>query len=290
MKIVKFYGGLGNQMFQYAFLISLRESMKCEVKMDTSLYSSYGLHNGFELPQVFNITAQEANKEEIKKMSIYTDNYKLARFIHYFLPQIKKEFKEKEFGKYYSEVSRFEGDRLYDGYWQHWEYFDAFRDELLKEYTLREELDIKNKELLSKLQITNSCSVHIRRGDYLKSKNYRGLCGKEYYREAIRLVKEKAGTDVDFYFFSNDYNWCTENLSDLVDDEHLHKVDWNKAADSYKDMILMSGCKFNIIANSSFSWWGAYLNLRSDKEIIAPKIWINKTITNPIQMPSWILL
>ena len=277
-------------MFQYAFLIALRRATGDEIKMDTSLYSTYGLHNGFELGRIFKITAGHATIEETKKLSIYTNNYKLARFIHYFLPQIKKEYKEKQFGKYYPEVFENAVDILYDGYWQHWEYFDNYRDVVLKEFTLSETLDPKNQDFLNKLKNTNSCSIHIRRGDYLKSRLYKGICDNHYYREAIKLIKAKAGVDVEFYFFSNDYTWCTDNLSDLIDVRHFHIVDWNKSSDSFKDMILMSGCKFNIIANSSFSWWGAYMNQRLDKEVIAPKIWINKKITNPIQMPNWLLL
>lgn len=290
MKIVKFYGGLGNQMFQYAFLIALRGTTGDEVKMDTSLYSTYGLHNGFELSKIFNISARQASIEEIKKYSIYTSNYKLARFVHYLMPQIKKEFKEKQFGKYYPEVFEHDSDRLYDGYWQHWEYFEKYREVVLKEFTINESLDKKNQELMDVLSNTNSCSIHIRRGDYLKSKLYRGICGKEYYRVAIRRVKEKAGPNVVFYFFSNDYKWCIDNLSDLVDRRHFIKVDWNTSENSYKDLILMSGCKYNIIANSSFSWWAAYMNKHKGKQVFAPKTWINKKIINPIQMPDWILL
>lgn len=291
MKIIKFYGGLGNQMFQYAMLTAIRERWGGEVLMDTSLYSSYGLHNGFELQNVFDITAQEATPEQIKQLSLYTTSYRLSRLYHYALPSRSTEFKERTFGKYYPEVMEIERDMMYEGYWQHWEYFHPYRESVISEFKLKQGLDERNlnlhQALLSK---NNSVSVHVRRGDFLNKRIYKGLCGKDYYLKAIAEAKRIAGNDADFYVFSNDLPWCRENLSDLIAAEHFHAVDWNTGQNSYKDMILMGACRVNIIANSSFSWWGAYLNQRADRQVIAPEKWINKKMPNPIQLPEWILL
>lgn len=289
MKIVKFYGGLGNQMFQYAMLIALKCTHNEHVLMDTSLYGSYGLHNGFELPLIFNITADKATKEEIKKLSWYTTNYKFARLIHYVLPHKQTEYVERTYGKFYHEALSFEDDKAFDGYWQHWEYFDKYRETVLKEFSIRTPLDEINNSLYKTLiQSLQSVSIHIRRGDYLKSKLYKGICEVDYYRQAIISAKKIVGNDAHFYFFSNDFDWCTKHLADLIDSCYFHKVDWNTGTNSYKDMILMSACRINIIANSSFSWWAAYLNQREDKNVIAPKLWINKKMPNPIQMQEWI--
>lgn len=291
MKIIKFYGGLGNQMFQYAMLTAIRKRWGGEVLMDTSLYSSYGLHNGFELQNVFDITAQEATPEQIKQLSLYTTSYHLSRLYHYALPSRSTEFKERTFGKYYPEVMEIERDMMYEGYWQHWEYFHPYRESIISEFRLKQGLDERNlnlhQALLSK---NNSVSVHVRRGDFLNKRIYKGLCGKDYYLKAIAEAKRIAGNDADFYVFSNDLPWCRENLSDLIAAEHFHAVDWNTGLNSYKDMILMGACRVNIIANSSFSWWGAYLNQRTDRQVIAPEKWINKKMPNPIQLPEWILL
>lgn len=291
MKIIKFYGGLGNQMFQYAMLTAIRERWGGEVLMDTSLYSSYGLHNGFELQNVFDITAQEATPEQIKQLSLYTTSYRLSRLYHYALPSRSTEFKERTFGKYYPEVMEIERDMMYEGYWQHWEYFHPYRESVISEFRLKQGLDERNfnlhQALLSK---NNSVSVHVRRGDFLNKRIYKGLCGKDYYLKAIAEAKRIAGNDADFYVFSNDLPWCRENLSDLIAAEHFHAVDWNTGQNSYKDMILMGACRVNIVANSSFSWWGAYLNQRTDRQVIAPEKWINKKMPNPIQLPEWILL
>ena len=288
MKIVEFYGGLGNQLFQYAMLVAQRETTGDEVRMDTSLYATYNLHNGFELEKDFNITACKATKNQIKKLSWYTENYVLYRTLHYLMPERRHEFKERKYGKYYPGVFSRGGDCLFDGYWQHWEYFDRYRDLLLQEFSLQEGLDARNAEMLARMRGTNSCSVHVRRGDFLESRLYRNICEGDYYRRAIRLAKEKAGEDVQFYFFSNDFDWCRENLGDLVEENRLCRIDWNKGADSYKDMVLMSACRTNVIANSSFSWWAAYLNQNEGKTVIAPEIWINKSTDNPVQMPEWI--
>jgi len=290
MKIVRFYGGLGNQMFQYAMLVALRETQHEEALMDTSLYSSYNLHNGFELASVFNIHAGTASKEQIKRLGLYTENYRLARLYHYALPARKTEFKEKIYGKYYPEALTKAGDVCYNGYWQHWQYFDKYRDVLLKEFSLRNELDARNSQLVQELKSSSCVSVHVRRGDYLGIRRYRGLCQADYYRQAIVKAKEIAGQDAHFYFFSDDMTWCKENLSDLIDAQHFHSVDWNRGNESYKDLILMSSCRVNIIANSSFSWWSAYLNCREDKAIIAPGKWINLSVPDRIQMPSWWLI
>lgn len=291
MKIIKFYGGLGNQMFQYAMLTAIRERWGGEVLMDTSLYSSYGLHNGFELQNVFDITAQEATPEQIKQLSLYTTSYRLSRLYHYAFPSRSTEFKERTFGKYYPEVMEIERDMMYEGYWQHWEYFHPYRESVISEFKLKQGLDERNlnlhQALLSK---NNSVSVHVRRGDFLNKRIYKGLCGKDYYLKAIAEAKRIAGNDADFYVFSNDLPWCRENLSDLIAAEHFHAVDRNTGQNSYKDMILMGACRVNIIANSSFSWWGAYLNQRTDRQVIAPEKWINKKMPNPIQLPEWILL
>lgn len=291
MKIIKFYGGLGNQLFQYAMLVAVREHFGEETLMDTSVYASYGLHNGLEVNRIFNTIAQEASKEQIKLVSQFTTNYKLSRIFHYLLPAKKTEFKERTFGKYYPEVIEKSGDCLFDGYWQHHEYFANCREAILKEFTLREPLDKRNQNCFDEYRGSSKyVSVHVRRGDFLNSKLYKGLCGKEYYVAAIKKAIEKVGEDAHFVFFSNDIPWCKENLASLVKEGQCTFVTHNTGADSYKDMILMSACRVNIIANSSFSWWGAYLNQREDKVVIAPEKWINKDMPNPIQMPEWLKL
>jgi len=291
MKIVKFYGGLGNQMFQYAMLLAARERSGEECLMDTSVYATYGLHNGLEVNSIFNTTATEATKEQIGRLSRFTTNYKLYRLMHYLLPAKKTEFKETEFGKYYPTALERQDDCLYDGYWQHHEYFADCRDSILKEFSLREPLDEKNSLAVEEFSESDkTVSIHVRRGDIVNQKPYRGLCGLDYYKGAIEKAKEIVGEGAQFVIFSNDLEWCKEKISSMIGESPVRYVDWNRGEESYKDMVLMSACKVNIIANSSFSWWAAYLNKREDKVVIAPEKWINFKVTSPVQMPEWILI
>ena len=128
-------------------------------------------------------------------------------------------------------------------------------------------------------------SIHVRRDDYLSSKyvsGFGGICTIEYYNKAVERIKEEV-IDPVFYIFSDDINWCRENLKL----EQGVFIDWNTGKESWQDMFLMSQCKHNIIANSSFSWWGAWLNSNSEKIVIAPRIWWNG-LKDDVVPDSWI--
>ena len=134
-----------------------------------------------------------------------------------------------------------------------------------------------------------SVGIHVRRGDYLKEKQYLGICELDYYTKAIDIMKEHFVCP-SFYIFSNDLEWCREKLEVLTGKENTVYVDWNKGNESYQDMRLMSYCKGLIIANSSFSWWGAFLNQEENKFIVAPKRWKNTKYNLEIQLPEWTLI
>lgn len=291
MKIVNISGGLGNQMFQYAFLMALRTETADEVLMDTSKYATYKLHNGFELERVFNISSRSATKEELKKVTRYTTNYMLSRIFRKLLPNKRTEIVEDmprcKFNPYIFEEAQ--GDKYYDGIWQNYKYFDSIRPILLKEFTFKEPFSNKNMEVCQKFEARTTISMHIRRGDYLKHKNYIGLCGIDYYKKAIEYVKQKYRRDIQFAIFSNDIPWCQSNIIPLIEGFEYTIVDWNISKESYNDMRLMGHCKVNIIANSSFSWWAAYLNQTEGKEIIAPEKWTNMPVEFKRQMPEWTL-
>ncbi|MFS2832869.1 alpha-1,2-fucosyltransferase [Bacteroides uniformis] len=290
MKIVRIIGGLGNQLFQYAVLVALRKRTGDEVKIDLSAMSTYGLHNGFELQDIFNITASIATPTEVKTLGRFYKNYRQWQICHHFFPWWKKEFVERKYTKFYFKlINDANKDRLYDGYWQCPMYFDDAREEILKEYTYKEDLDECNKKIANKmLNDDKSVSIHIRRGDYLKAKKYAGICGIEYYLQAIKIMQEKLGNNFNTYIFSNDMEWCKKNILPMLNGSNVMFIDWNIKTESYKDMRLMSFCRANIIAASSFSWWGAYLNQRKDQIVIAPKKWINLDLEYEIQMPKWI--
>ena len=292
MKIVRIIGGLGNQLFQYAMLVGLKKHSGDEVKIDLSAMQGYALHNGFELKDIFNISAQIATKEEVKSLGRYYINYRHWQICHHLFPKWRKEFVERKFTKFYNEVlTEASKNRIYDGYWQCYKYFEDARNEILKEYTYRNNFDAKNAMLADKmLADKNSVSIHIRRGDYLKSKIYKGICELEYYDRAIKVMKSHLGANPNVYIFSNDQTWCRENISQLLSGANVTFVDWNTGRESYNDMRLMHYCRMNIIAASSFSWWGAYLNQREDQIVVAPKVWINMDLEYDIQLPNWITI
>ena len=180
-------------------------------------------------------------------------------------------------------------DKFYDGYWQSYQYFDSWRDVILKEFTfpkisMEDKLNFELNERLKNEE--NSVGIHIRRGDYLKNWKYCGLCGIDYYQKAIAYILEHIKSP-KFFLFSDDIDWVKENISPLLKGYGVTFVNWNHSINSYKDMQLMAMCKNLIIANSSFSWWAAYLN-QNNPIVVAPEKWINSFMDFRIQYKDWI--
>lgn len=258
-------GGIGNQMYQYAFLLFLRSKGQ-DVILNTSMYNVSQMHNGYELDRVFDI------KEPIISYKGLKLNL-LRLFLKYGI-FVKKE----NFENIFDVVSN--NKSFFDGYWQSYKYFESISNIIRKDFTFRI-IDERCKSLSNVMKSQNSISLHIRRGDYLLSDGYSGICTDEYYKKAIDYIYQHIDNPF-FYVFSDDKEWCSSNLQLLNKDYML--VDFNKGALSYQDMYLMSKCKHNIIANSSFSWWGAWLNDNPEKIVIAPKKWYNRDSSNYNQL------
>ena len=289
MKIINFKGGLGNQMFQYAFLLAHTQYHPTdEYLMDISSYIDNKSHNGFELCRRFNIDTNIAEpddlipvKRHIKKNFLYRIQLKTIG------PQYQV-FLEKDFSKFYPNVLR--TDKFYyDGYWQCHKYFDSISDEIKKTFTFEEKLDDMSSALREDMRSNPySVSVHVRRGDYLKSPLYEGICDMQYYLDAINWISSRLSShEMAFYVFSNDIDWCKQNLAKTFGNNKFIYVTHNTGDNSYRDMQLMSSCHHNIIANSSFSWWAAYLNDTPNNLIIAPQKWTNSKMDYKIQMDDW---
>lgn len=175
----------------------------------------------------------------------------------------------------------------YLGYWQTEKYFSDIRSKILEAFTfppLAE--DNKNQVTIESIRRKNSISIHVRRGDYMKIGNTQGICTPDYYVKALKMMLEKTKPDV-FLVFSDGIEWCKENLSEYFGDTPVVYVDWNTGPESFRDIQLMSNCKHNIIANSSFSWWGAWLNQNGSKIVIAPSRWMNNKGWADIIPQSW---
>ncbi|WP_442589784.1 alpha-1,2-fucosyltransferase [Pedobacter sp. AW31-3R] len=284
MKIVRFLGGLGNQMFQFAFYKALENKFK-NVKADISHFDNYRLHNGYELEKIFNISIHKASSITIKLFDP-SDRSWAVRKVRRILGLKNAYREEKKWFEYESDIFNDPGNRIYWGYWQNQKYFQDITEDIRKCFQFKENLDERNTKLLEMINGTESVSIHIRRGDYLGNTAFGEICDKKYYQKASDLILEKVKNPV-FFVFSNDIGWCEKNLD--LPNMHFSMNSGNQAA---TDMHLMSKCKYNIIANSSFSWWAAWLNIHPDKIVIAPAKWINdpSVKADEIQLKDWICI
>lgn len=298
MKIVNIIGGLGNQMFQYAFALSLKKKFPNEeVLIDVSHfhtlffhdYKGMNLHQGYELEKTFpNISLKKAGIFDLVSTTWYMPNYLLSRIVRKCLPKRKSEVIQKysDTFKYLPELYKTKGNTYYEGYWQSIKYVDLVREELTIEFQ-HPTPNAYNETMIARIKNTNSVGIHVRRGDYVTNIGFGGICELDYYQNAI----SKMGTDSKtFFIFSNDISWCKENIQPLLKSAEVIYVIENKGKDSFWDMFLMSYCKSLIIANSSFSWWGAVLNRNRNPQIIAPKKWNNQVENVDLYCDDWILI
>lgn len=276
MKIVNILGGMGNQMFQYALAVALRERHHEEtIRIDSSGFKGYTIHNGYELKRVFDVDIPEASFKEQLRIFYPLRNYRMWQLGKRLLPRRKYMVCESEDMRFDQTVLHNLDSAYYLGYWQTEKYFSDIRSKILEVFTFPHlaEKD-KNQVMLESVQSKNSVSVHVRRGDYMKIGNTQGICTLEYYRKALKLIREKTVPEI-FLVFSDDISWCRDNIAMFLGNIPTVYVDWNRGENSFRDMQLMSHCRHNIIANSSFSWWGAWLNNNPNKIVIAPSRWMN---------------
>jgi len=283
MIIVKLHGGLGNQMFQYAIGRKLSLLDKTELKLDLSFLLDRTPHSNFTYRDynlnIFNLKIELATQEEINLFINYLDS-KIKRkiYTYLFLGRNNKYIDEKQF-TCDPDIFKLTGNLYLDGYWQTEKYFNDIKNILYNDFTIKIPQDEKNQEINKTIKNTNSVSIHIRRGDYIENKqiyNVHGICDLDYYYNCINLFLKKL-KDPHFFIFSDDHRWAKENLKL---DCPLTFVDHNDASKNYEDLRLMSQCRHNIIANSTFSWWGAWLNQNADKIVYAPQKWFNDTSKN----------
>lgn len=273
IKTIVFSGGLGNQMFQYAFYLRLKHVYSLSLFL-FDIEQTQGCHGGYELGKVFNVDA--GNK------------IKAYRLLKKYLPAIVKEshaISQKHSLEYCPDVlkERYFNTR-YEGFWQSEEFFRPIEKQIRHSFQFQETLiSNKTKEESLFLKNSNSVGVHVRRGDYLRHPDYYGLCSKEYYIRGIDFIRKHV-ENPSFVLFSDDMEWAMENIKC----DYSHYVSWNTGADCWQDMYLMSCCRHNIIANSSFSWWGAWLNSNVGKIVIAPTPWFSYCPDYNIAPSKWI--
>lgn len=288
MIIVKLLGGLGNQMFQYAIGRSLAIRNNTDLKLDISLYQTeqegmekrkYEL-NCFALEDCFFASAHDL---------FWIENRKSKRLLKKIIPikRWMRVIKEKS-PEFDLSILNLPDNVYLDGYWNSEKYFLKVKDSIKKEFVFKGQISSENKELLILITSVESISLHIRRGDYVndyKTLQHHGLCDIDYYSKAIETIGDKVQSPY-FFVFSDDLEWAKTNLKLKYP---VVYIDNNRKDDSFWDMYLMCKCKHNIIANSTFSWWGAWLNENPNKIIIAPQKWLNANFNTDDIVPNrWI--
>ncbi len=275
MIVLNLVGGLGNQMFQYAFGRSLAERYGRELKLDLYDLENADVYSRRRLGlQVFNTRLDVASKEDVRPFRRWMRTRfgrRLQSAAWRFLGLRKRNVvMEGEF----SEDVLASGEGLYlVGYWQSEKYFRENEDVIRREFTLKEEHDVTDFDIARQIRDCISVAVHVRRGDYVTheaANRLLGTCTPEYYAATVEYISGKVGNP-HFFVFSDDIGWAKENIR--LD----HPVTWvsDGRLKDYEEMVLMSLCKHAIVANSSFSWWGAWLNRNPEKIVIAPKRWFS---------------
>ncbi|MGI5172158.1 alpha-1,2-fucosyltransferase [Treponema sp. OMZ 840] len=264
-------------MFCYAFALALQHAGH-EVFADTSLYNTKTIrngidfcHNGLEIERLFGVKIAEADRADVRRLSVSSSGLINRIRRKYFTP--KSHYIDTLFA-YTGELFQDTADRYLEGYWQTEKYFLPIAADIRSAFTFRPPLSEQSAALKTEIRSYAEnglacASVHVRRGDYLATKTLH-VCTEHYYNNAIARVLENHPVSA-FYVFSDDIAWCREHLNFCGTNAVF--IDWNTKTDSWQDMALMSLCRFNIIANSSFSWWAAWLNDNPDKKIIAPAVW-----------------
>jgi len=269
MVITRLMGGLGNQMFQYAAARKISLVKNSSLKLDVSDYQRDKLRQ-FRLDN-FNIKADVAQPTDLKYFYRYRGRRPQAKIFNFFqsIKPPEKQVYIKEDGYGYDAITEKLSDNIYlEGYWQNEKYFKTIERFIREEFALKEPLSAEYKKIAEKIERNNAVAIHIRRGDYLSEKLSKVFeaCSPEYYAKAIEQISARV-SNPRFFIFSDDISWAKKNLPSDIAADFISQND----TEDFEDLILMSKCRHNIIANSSFSWWGAWLNQSPDKIIIAPR-------------------
>jgi len=290
MIIVHLLGGLGNQMFQYAAGRAISLHCGTNLKLDTSDFSDYQLHQGFELHRIFNCATEIACKADVSNILGWQSFPRVRRFLsRSSMARLRsKRFVMEPQSYCCHEIKCVPSDSYLMGYWQSEKYFLEVAQQVREDFTFKLPLENHNIELSKQISQVNAVSLHVRRGDYANNPvttAVHGLCSLEYYYAAIQYIAERVENPF-FYIFSDDIEWTKKNLKMVL--PYLHVVH-NHGIESYNDMRLMSLCQHHIIANSSFSWWGAWLNRNVDKIVVAPQRWYaNQTDVKDLLPQGWV--
>ncbi len=288
MIIVKIYGGLGNQMFQYALGRTLSLKNKAQLKLELSFFNNSGMAIAREYGlNHFNIEGEPATIDDLWQFTNRGFSRKVSERLK---PFYRRQIVNEPHYNFAPNILKIIGDKFLSGYWQSEKYFLPIADIIRRDFTLRDEYKNLPTELVNKIKNSNSISIHFRRGDYVASPEVNKVIGVktlDYYYQALSVVAQKVDRP-HLFIFSDDIEWVRNNF------KTTHEITFisGSGLKDYQEMILMSLCQHNILANSSFSWWGAWLNNNPNKIVIAPKKWLNDSAVNTQDLipDNWIKL
>jgi hypothetical protein len=290
MVFTKLKGGLGNQMFQYAAARGVNGN-SYPVYLDTTYLTANSKSSesftarDFELHLFKHIKAKVASKGLLDFVFSYEWYYRFLRACTFF----KTEQVTQTENEWIDGLRHKKKNVYLDGFFQSEKYFNHIREALLLEFKFPE-LDTNSQILLRSINTQlNAVSIHVRRGDYLKPNvlKYHGILPEQYYRQAIGMIEEECD-NAHYFIFSNDTEWCKKTFHFIQG--RFTIIEPNDAASAWKEMYLMTQCRHHIVANSSFSWWGAWLSEKQGMNL-APSRWFNPDVAkfniNDIVPSSW---
>lgn len=281
MIVVKLMGGLGNQMFQYAAGRSLSLRLGAELKMDRSFLDGPQTGNtprSYELGG-FCIREEFADPREVAELTgreTTRSRTALLRLLQKVgLSRYRTNVLRERGFRFQPEFLSVAGNVYIEGYWQSEKYFSGVSDVIRREFSIRRPLEGRDRELAGAVEGDDSVSVHIRRGDYVQrpeTMEFHGVCGEEYYKRCVDIVSQRI-RDPHFVVFTDEPGWARESFRTR---HRVTFVDWNAPRPGPTDLDLMCRCRHHVLANSSFSWWGAWLGMRSGNFVLAPERWFNQ--------------
>lgn len=290
MIICTLLGGLGNQMFQFAAARALALDRGAGLRLDTSGFTGYRLHQGFQLEYAFTGAFTVASESDIQSILGWQGTRWAQRILARptMAPMRKRSLVIEPHFQYWQGLHDAPARCYLKGYWQSEKYFQKHAETLRADFRFRSQPAGHGAVLADRIRQCNAVSLHVRRGDYVlnpATAAIHGQCSLDYYQAAARHVCSHVDNPV-FFVFSDDMPWARQHLALPATMEY---VDHTQQA--YDDMHLMSLCKHHVIANSSFSWWGAWLNPRPGKIVVAPRQWFAIARNTQDLLPtSWVTL
>ena len=294
MIIVEINSGLGNQMFQYAAGKALAAKLNTELLLDISWYKQADkaqTPRNFELP-VYPFSENYADEKTVNQLIRPSSDGVFNRLKHRLnrAKQIHKQwaFVEPHF-HFYPQFFEARNPVYISGYWQSEQYFLPIANQIREIFSIDISKEEPAFEMLQKIAASNCpVSMHVRRGDMVKNPEVaqvHGSCNIDYYKRCMLQIEQRVDHP-EYFVFSDDPEWCKENLQSNFP---IHFVTGNDGSKAFLDIQLMRHCRHHIIANSSFSWWGAWLNPNPTKIVLAPIKWFNagEHNTNDLIPPTW---